>query len=121
MLPIEPVFEALKKVLTKYEKGMTVIADTPDHYALESKLTYRGKPIFFAAVKAGKAYISFHLMPLYMNPKLNATISPELKRRMQGKSCFNFKAVDKELVKELKQLTAAGLESFKAFAAGAGS
>jgi hypothetical protein len=114
----QPVFDTLKEVLAKYEKRMTVVADKPDYYALEAKtLIYRGKPMFFAAVRASKAYVSFHLMPLYMNPKLNATISPELKRRMQGKSCFNFKTVDKELVKELKTLTAAGLESFKAFAA----
>jgi hypothetical protein len=31
-------------------------------------------------------------MPLYMNPALTKTISPPLKKRMQGKTCFNFKA-----------------------------
>ncbi|MBV8846357.1 MAG: hypothetical protein JO307_26420 [Bryobacterales bacterium] len=113
----EPVFSALKDILTDYENRMTVVADTADRYALESKLVYRGKPIFFGEVKAGKAYVSFHLMPLYMNPKLNATISPELKRRMQGKACFNFKTVDPPLFQELKRLTAEGLQSFKTFAA----
>lgn len=113
----EPVFSALKQILTQYQDRMTVLADSPDRYALESKLIYRGKPIFFGEVKVGKAYVSFHLMPLYMNPKLNATISPELKRRMQGKACFNFKTVDPPLIQELKRLTAEGLESFKAFAA----
>jgi hypothetical protein len=114
----QTVFDTLKQILTKYEQRTTVIADKPDYYALEAKqLVFRGKPMFFAAVRAGKAYVSFHLMPLYMNPKLNATISPALKKRMQGKSCFNFKAVDRDLVKELKTLTAAGLESFKAIAA----
>jgi hypothetical protein len=113
----EPVFAALKQVLAKFETRMTVIADEPGHYALESKLIYRGKPIYFAGVKAGKAYVSFHLMPLYMNPKLHATISPELKMRMQGKSCFNFKAVVPEQLKELERLTSDGLKSFEAFAA----
>ena len=32
-------------------------------------------------------------------------ISPELKKRMQGKSCFNFKDVDEKLFKELAALT----------------
>ena len=114
----QPVFDTLKQVLTKYEKRLAVAADKPEYYALEARsFLYRGKPVFFAAVRAGKAYVSFHLMPLYMNPKLTATVSPALKRRMQGKACFNFKTVDPELVKELKQLTAAGLEAFKAFAA----
>jgi len=33
-----------------------------------------------------------HLMPLYMRPELAAAISPVLKRRMPGKTCFHFKA-----------------------------
>ena len=116
----QPVFDALKQILKKYDKRLTVIADQPDYYALETKaFLFKGKPLFFAAVRAGRAYVSYHLLPLYMNPKLEVTISPELKRRKQGKACFNFKTVDPELIKELKQLTAAGLEGFKAFAAAA--
>lgn len=114
----EPVFAALKQVLVKYESRMTVVADQPDRYALESTLIFRGKPMFFGEVKAGKAYVSFHLMPLYMNPKLNATISPELKRRMHGKTCFNFTTRDSGLIEELKRLTAEGLESFKSIVTG---
>jgi len=32
---------------------------------------------------------------------------------MQGKSCFNFKEIDKKLLTELKQLTKAGFDRFK--------
>jgi len=39
-------------------------------------------------------------------------MSPELKRRMQGKSCFNFKTVDEKLFKELAKLTKAGAKRF---------
>jgi hypothetical protein len=39
-------------------------------------------------------------------------MSPELKRRMQGKSCFNFKQVDKKLFKELNTLTRDGAAKF---------
>jgi hypothetical protein len=36
-----------------------------------------------------------------------------LKKRMQGKSCFNFTAIDKDCFAELGRLTAAGLKKFK--------
>jgi hypothetical protein len=39
--------------------------------------------------------------------------SKKLKARMQGKSCFNFRAVDEDLFKELEDLTAKGFEAFR--------
>ena len=68
--------------------------------------------IFFAAVRIGKAYVSFHLMPVYACPDLLKDLSPELKKRMQGKSCFNFNRVDDQLFRELKKLTRSGFDKF---------
>jgi len=70
--------------------------------------------MFFGAVVMGKAYVSYHLMALYSCPELVRVISPELKKRMQGKSCFNFKAPDEALFAELGELTRAGLEKYRA-------
>jgi hypothetical protein len=63
-------------------------------------------------VRTGKAYVSFHLMPVYASSELVNAISPELKKRMQGKSCFNFKTPDEKLFKELAKLTRAGFKLF---------
>lgn len=52
-------------------------------------------------------------MPVYVFPELLINISPELKKRMQGKSCFNFKQVDKKLFKELEVLTKKGFDAFR--------
>ncbi|HUS19732.1 MAG TPA: hypothetical protein VMZ25_08785, partial [Terriglobales bacterium] len=46
------------------------------------------------------------------SPDFMKSMSPELKRRMQGKSCFNFTEVDPKLFAELKALTKAGSERF---------
>ena len=73
-----------------------------------------GNALFFGAVRRGKAYISFYLMPVYAEPSLLGGISPALRKHMQGKSCFNFKTVDEELFKELETLTKAGFTRFKA-------
>jgi hypothetical protein len=73
----------------------------------------KGRDVWFAGLKIGKAYVSYHLMTVYMFPDLLKGLSPALKKRMQGKSCFNFTAVDEALFKELAQLTAAGYERFR--------
>ncbi len=112
------VFDDLKTVLAPHVKTFRVAQDTPSHSCLETNgPAYKGKPLMFAAVRAGKAYVSYHLFPLYMNEKLVSTISPELKRRMQGKTCFNFTRTDPALFAELGELTATSIESFKAISA----
>jgi hypothetical protein len=69
--------------------------------------------MFFGAVQTKKNYVSYHLMPVYVYPDLLDGISPELRRRMQGKSCFNFSRVDETLVAELARLTERGLQRYR--------
>ena len=71
------------------------------------------KPLFFGAVHLKKACVSYHLMPVYVQPELLAGLSPELKARMQGKSCFNFTTANASQLKELARLTKAGYASYK--------
>jgi hypothetical protein len=118
----DEIFAALKPILTPYARRLAVKEDKPGYYYLETKTAvYKGRPMAFAAIRTGKAYVSFHLLPLYMNPKLKATISPELNKRMQGKACFNFSKVERSHIAELKKLTKAGFEQFKNWPAQFGS
>jgi hypothetical protein len=113
-----PIFAALKSVMAEQERGLAVQKDTPTEYSLVTKRPspfpqHKGHPMWFGAVKLGKAYVSFHLMPLYMSPALEKEISPALKKRMQGKTCFNFKTLpDAELIADLKRLTAVAARSW---------
>ncbi|MBI3914475.1 MAG: hypothetical protein HY327_09885 [Chloroflexi bacterium] len=52
-------------------------------------------------------------MPVYAFPDLLKNISPGLKKRMQGKSCFNFRAINEVEMRELERLTKAGAARFK--------
>jgi hypothetical protein len=112
------VFAALKPVLAKYAKRMSVKTDTPTEYTLLTKSAspfpqHKGQPLYFGSVRLGKAYVSFHLVPLYMCPELTKGIAPALKKRMQGKACFNFKSdPEAELIAELKRLTEAGFKQW---------
>jgi hypothetical protein len=69
--------------------------------------------LFFAGFHPRKGYVSYYLMPVYVFPDLLDNISDDLRKRMQGKSCFNFKVVDKTLFKELADLTKAGYERYE--------
>ncbi len=107
------VFQALKAIFVPYAGKLAVQVDKPDQYYLETKTPLRkGRAFQFGGVEIGKAYVSFHLMPLYMNPKLQAAVSPELKKRMQGKSCFNFTRLEPGQIAELKKLTREGFDEF---------
>ena len=107
-------FYGLKMVFAKYERYLHVSADTREKYYLETRSpSYKGRPLFFGAVIRGRAYVSFHLMPLYWEPSLARGISAELKKRMQGKSCFNFSGPDAALFRELGKLTARGFALYK--------
>jgi len=106
-------FVKLKALLQPYESKLIIVADTKDHYALETPHVMKNKHrVYFAGVKIGKLYVSYHLMPVYALEEVRDEISPELKKRMQGKSCFNFSEPDEKLFKELARLTKVGFKRF---------
>jgi len=112
---VDQTFVALRDVLKAYAKKMRVEVDKPGEYQLcEADRTDRvGRPLFVASVAKRKSYVSFYLMPVYACPDLVKTLSPSLKKRMQGKSCFNFTDIEPAHVEELSALTRVGIERFK--------
>ena len=108
------VFERLKNILKPYTEKLTLKADTLDTYYIDGPYSEKWKKqLFFGSAQIKKNYVSFYLMPVYMYPDLLNGISPELKKRMQGKSCFNFKKVEPDLFNELAELTRKGVEKFQ--------
>ena len=110
----EEVFAYLKKILVPYSGRMVIVIDKPDNFYLNTHYIMKNKqPMYFGSTKINKNYVSFHLMPVYMFPELLDSISPALKKRMQGKSCFNFKVTETRLFQEVKELTEAGYRKYK--------
>jgi len=94
--------------------NLTVSSDTETVFCLEGGLHPRSKgpfPIAWTEIK--KNYVSFHLMSVYADPIIRKAVTPELAKRMQGKSCFNFKSVDRELFDQLRSLTRLALSDLK--------
>lgn len=108
------VFAGLRQILKAYEKELAVKIDKPGNCYLETRsASLNGRPLFFAAAKIKKNYVSFYLTPLFMFPELSQRISPMLRKRMQGHSCFNFTAIDQDCFAELGRLTQAGFQRLK--------
>ncbi len=119
----DTVFSRLREILRKHAQSLSVKEDLPGSYSLEAEIgaatlrAWKGKArtqtIPVAWIEAGKTYVSYHLMGLYGNTKLQNGMSKELRSRMQGKTCFNFKTTDEVLLQELDRLTADAIADFR--------
>jgi hypothetical protein len=118
------VFERLRSILNTHAGAFVVSEDSATRFCLSAPVgaatlrAWRGKRksemIPVAWTEVGKAYVSFHHMALYGSPKLREGLSEELSRRMQGKTCFNFRTEKEIPVSELEELTARGCEGMRA-------
>ncbi len=107
-------FLQLKQVLTPFQESLEVVIDESNNFYLDTHYIMKNKkPMYFGSVKINKNYVSFHLMPVYVFPELLKDLSPELKKRMQGKSCFNFKTLDDQFLSELSALTKEGYAAYE--------
>lgn len=106
METFEQIYQELREILKPYETVLVLEYDTAAGYSLNTPYSKKWqKALFFGAANIKKNYVSFYLMPVYMYPDLLDGVSPALKARMQGKSCFNFKKADPALFDELRELT----------------
>jgi len=112
---LEATFRDLRAILAQHEESLAAIHDEGDHYYLDTRhVMPNGKPLFFGSVRVGKQHVSYHLMPVYLWPELLDELSEELRKRMQGKSCFKFKTCTDGLKEELSALTRRGFERYRA-------
>ena len=110
MSELDTVHDRLRAILEPYRDRLIVARDGPGGMSLELR-EYAGQPWGFAAgTRLGKRYVSYYLMGVYGDDGLAEAISPELRRRMQGKSCFNFSRMEESLFDELESLTAKSIE-----------
>ena len=108
------MFSELRAMLEPYAAKLDRKKDDANEFYVDTNYIQKNKkPLFFGAVQARKSYVSFHLMPVYLYPELLDNISGNLKKRMQGKSCFNFKELDKPLLIELAALVESGFAKYE--------
>lgn len=110
----QTVYHALRDLMIPYADELIVARDETGSLYIDTHHVMKNKkPLFFGAVEIKKRYVSYHLMPIYVEPSLLDNVSSELRKRMQGKFCLNFVKIDPELFAELGELTAAGYMFYK--------
>jgi hypothetical protein len=108
------VFTRLRAIIAPYAPGMNVTADSDTAFSLDTRhVMANAQPLFFSSVTIRKHYVSFHLMPVYAYPDL-LDHAGDLRTRMQGKSCFNFRQLDDAQVEALAGLVRRGYERYAA-------
>lgn len=105
------VFESLKSILQPYAKKLTVKNDTKSVYYLDGSVQREMEEGTVFRLDAHQEELRLVLSHAGLHvPRPAERHLPELKKHMQGKSCFNFKKVEKGLFEELSQLTKKGFE-----------
>ena len=105
----------LRPLYARYESQCVVTRDEPDNYYLSTHQVREkdGYRTGFGGVEIKKSYVSAHLMPVYVHPDLLDGIGETLRKRMQGKSCFNFRKRDDEVFEDLSALIARSVARFE--------
>jgi hypothetical protein len=112
---LDETFATLREILAAHSEELVVTVDRPGDFQVASPTMQDriGRPLFVAAVRTRKNYVSYYLMPVYAATQLTRSLSPGLRKRMHGLSCFNFTTIDADHVRELSALTRAGIEAFR--------
>lgn len=101
-----PLFKKLKGILKKHEPRCVVDLSSDTEYFLNAAAPGpKGKPDFFGGVSINKISISFYLRAVHSVPALRKSLSPALRKRLHGKSCFRFERDEPALFEELAALT----------------
>jgi hypothetical protein len=107
-------FNVLKAMLEPYAPQLHATTDTETVYMLDGEYVAEFKRAMpFGGVQVRRDYVSFHLLPVYSHPELLSGISDALRKRMHGKSCFNFIRPESELFVELSALIDKGFELYE--------
>ena len=112
------IFAELKSILVKQAGSLEVRKDTTDMYELYGKKSVEtnGKTVdgmFFAAAAMRKGGVSLYFFPIYTHPKELGALPVELKKCMNGKSCFKIKKHDKKLYTQVRALVKKGRSQYR--------
>jgi len=126
MEKLENIFLEIKKILEKHSSnflikeqyiGSQAKQQKPGFYLYGSKeVSLFGKkpqPTYIAGVIQQKNYVSFYFSPIYSHPDFFKNINPDLKKFLKGKSCFNIKKINPQLLEEIEDLLKKGIIKYK--------
>jgi hypothetical protein len=123
---LDKIFKEIKKILenkssdffkTNQYIGSQAKKKKPGYhlYGTKEVSIFGKKPqkTYVAGVIQQKNYVSFYFSPIYTHPDEFKNISPDLRKTLKGKSCFNINNLTLQLLKELKDLLERGIDIYK--------
>ncbi len=126
MEKLENIFLEIKKILEKHSSnflikekyiGSQAKQQKPGFHLYGSKeVSLFGKkpqPTYIAGVIQQKNYVSFYFSPIYSHPDFFKNITPDLKKFLKGKSCFNINKINPQLLEEIEDLLKLGIIKYK--------
>ncbi|MFW9826681.1 MAG: hypothetical protein ACFFEY_03565 [Candidatus Thorarchaeota archaeon] len=126
MNDLEDVFLKIKSILVKYSSsflskdkyiGSQAIEKKPAYHLYGSKKVSlfgkKSQPTYIAGVIQQKNYVSFYLSAIYSHPELFKNISPELKKFLKGKSCFNINKLTPPILQEVEEILQIGIKKYQ--------
>ena len=126
MKNLNDIFKELKKLLinnssdffkTNQYIGSQAKLKKPGYHLYGNNLVslFGKKPqkTYIAGVIQQKNYVSFYFSPIYSHPNEFKNISPNLKKTLKGKSCFNINNLTPQIQKELEELLKRGIDKYK--------
>lgn len=126
MNDLAPIFKKLQTLLKKHKKGLVEMNAVPNSVAKQKKDAYhlygkkevsilegrKPQQTYVAGIIMQKNFVGFYFMPIYSHRDQFDIQHPALKKALKGKSCFNIKEVDADILKELDRLLVQGKELY---------
>jgi hypothetical protein len=111
---LQGTFRVLKGLLAHYAPRLHASEDSETLYMLECGYVPEMKrSMAFAGVQIRRSFVSFHLLPIYSHPELLSGISDALRKRLAGRTSFNFVRPERDLLVELSALADRGFHLYE--------
>jgi hypothetical protein len=112
------IFGSLRKLMKKYEPPMNARVDIEGKYDLWSEKAIetfgrRYDAMSFVSIVIQGGYVGFYYMPVYCNPEMAKSLSPDLMKLLKGKACFHVKSLNKDLEQDIKTALEIGFKDYK--------
>lgn len=123
-MSLAETFKALEKVLALYSPPLKLWVSGSKSKPM-TRLTvpmpvsipgaYGSKPVDLevASVIIETGFIGFYFMPLYLKPALKSKISPALRQRLRGKTCFHLKRADAATQEDVRRAVDLGTQLYR--------
>lgn len=69
--------------------------------------------MYFGAAFIQSNYVGLYLMHVYMSKNGLEKLGPELRKTLEGKSCFHIKTLDKNLIKQIEVAVKDDIDCYK--------